>query len=50
MAYEMVSGWSTYVKLFYQYLMKSNKAFNLTNDGKVLFIYVFPLEALVKSL
>jgi len=49
MAYEMVLGWSTYVKLFCQYLIKSNNAFNLTNDGKVLFIYLFPLEALVKS-
>jgi len=38
-AYEMVSGWSTHGKLACPYHMENNKAFTLTNSGKVFFFY-----------
>jgi len=37
LAYEMVSSWSTYEKLVCPYRMKNNKAFTLTNRGKMSF-------------
>jgi hypothetical protein len=37
--YGMVSGWSTYGKLACPYCMENNKAFMLTNEGKVSFFY-----------
>ena len=36
-AYGMLSGWSTHGKLACTYCMKNNKAFTLTNGGKVFF-------------
>ncbi|KAL9362689.1 hypothetical protein Peur_045474 [Populus x canadensis] len=36
-AYGMVSGWSTHGKLACPYCMENNKAFTLTNGGKVSF-------------
>jgi hypothetical protein len=36
-AYEMVSSWSTHAKLTSSYYIKNNKAFTLTNDGKMFF-------------
>jgi hypothetical protein len=36
-AYEMVSSWSTHAKLASSYYIKNNKAFMLTNDGKMFF-------------
>jgi len=35
----MVYDWSTHGKLACQYCMKNNKAFTLTNDGKISFFY-----------
>jgi hypothetical protein len=35
--YEIVSGCSTYEKLFYSYYMENNKALTLTNSGKAFF-------------
>jgi len=36
-SYEMVSGWSMHEKLACPFCMKNNKAFTLTNDGKISF-------------
>jgi hypothetical protein len=36
--YEMVSSWSTHEKLECIYYMENNKAFTLTNGGKVSFL------------
>jgi hypothetical protein len=38
-AYGMVSGWSMHGKLACPYCMENNKAFTLTNGGKVSFSY-----------
>ena len=35
--YEIVSGCSTYEKLFYSYYMENNKALTLANSGKAFF-------------
>jgi hypothetical protein len=37
LAYRIVSGWSTHVKLACPYCMENNKAFTLTNGGKSSF-------------
>jgi len=39
-AYGMISGWSTRGKLACPYCMENNKAFTLTNRGKLLFLTV----------
>jgi glutaredoxin len=39
LAYEMVSGWSTYEKPTCPYCMKINKALTLTNGDKASFFY-----------
>jgi len=36
-SYEMVSGWSTHVKLACPYCMENNKIFTLINDGETFF-------------
>jgi hypothetical protein len=36
--YGMVSGWSTHGKLACLYCMDNNKAFMLTNSGKISFL------------
>ena len=36
--YVMVSYWSTHVKLTCPYYMENNKAFSLTNGGKMSFL------------
>jgi hypothetical protein len=43
--YEMVSSWSTYVKLACPYYMKNNKVFMLINDGKTSFFDCFLLTS-----
>ena len=37
LAYRIVYGWSTHVKLAFPYCMKNNKEFTLTNGGKLFF-------------
>jgi hypothetical protein len=37
--YGMVSGWSRYEKLACLYYIENNRAFTLTNDGKMYFFY-----------
>jgi hypothetical protein len=43
-SYEMVSGWSTHVKLACPYCMENNKIFTLINDGETFFL--LPLAVL----
>jgi hypothetical protein len=38
LAYRMGSSWRTHGKLACPYYMKNNKAFTLTNDGKISFV------------
>jgi hypothetical protein len=40
-AYEMVSSWNTYEKLTCPYYTENNKALTLTNNGKMLFYFIF---------
>jgi len=37
-AYRMISGWITHGKLTCLYYMENNKAFTLTNGGKVFLL------------
>jgi hypothetical protein len=38
-AFGMISGWSTHGKIACPYYMENNKAFMLTNSGKISFFY-----------
>jgi hypothetical protein len=40
MVIQMVSGWSTHEKLTCPYCIENNKAFMLTNSGKISFFIV----------
>jgi hypothetical protein len=45
---EMVSGWNMHEQLIFPYYMENNKAFALTNSGKMSLFFLLPPTILAK--